>query len=146
MRTHSRKRFTIIVYVYCILYITIFSRIRRTTRIIHLLPFWSFSFSHWNQFLLNIALFIPLGFFLMSTFHRKYIVIILSFSTTFIVELTQFLTYRGMFDIDDIISNCCGAAIGFLIQKLIGEKVWKDAVSAAMLTAGLIGCIIVSRT
>ena len=63
------------------------------------------------------------------------------------VEITQFLTYRGMLDVDDLISNCFGAAVGLLIYKAVGklsrDDVWKWT-GRAMLTAGLIGCIMVA--
>ena len=61
--------------------------------------------------------------------------------------MIQFLTYRGMLDVDDLISNCCGAAVGLLICKAVGklnrDDVWKWA-GRAMLIAGLIGCIMVA--
>ena len=135
------------VCVVCILYITLLSRTPSADRTVHLVPLWNpFSEVHWQQVLLNIFMFIPLGYFLAPDFHRIRTCILPAFLLSLAIELAQFFTYRGMLDTEDIISNCCGAAIGFLIQKFIGEKVWKDAVSAAMLAAGLIGCIIVSRT
>ena len=63
------------------------------------------------------------------------------------VEVSQFLTYRGMLDVDDLISNCCGAAVGLLIYKAVDklsrDDVWKWT-GRAMITAGLIGCVIVA--
>ena len=65
--------------------------------------------------------------------------------------MTQFLTYRGMLDVDDLISNCCGAAVGLLIYKFV-EKLSRDGrgrqsekwMPAVLITAGLIGCIMVA--
>lgn len=61
------------------------------------------------------------------------------------MEITQFLTYRGKLDVDDLISNCCGAAVGLLIYKAVVSRddVWKWT-GRAMITAGLIGCIMVA--
>ena len=63
------------------------------------------------------------------------------------VEAAQFFTYRGMLDVDDLISNCCGAVVGLLIykavEKLSRDDVWKWT-GRAMLTTGLIGCIMVA--
>lgn len=64
------------------------------------------------------------------------------------VELIQFLTYRGMLDVDDLISNVCGAAVGLLIYKSM-EKLSQDGrgrqaekwMPAVLIAAGLIGCI-----
>ena len=116
------------------------------------MPLWSYtSHGHWNQIFQNIALFVPLGFFLSSTFSsskRPVLWPILSaLLVSVAVEVTQFFTYRGMLDVDDLISNCCGAAAGMLIYKAVGklsrDDVWKWT-GRVMLTAGLIGCIMVA--
>ena len=56
----------------------------------------------------------------------------------------QFFTYRGMLDVDDLISNVCGAAVGLLIYKTVGrfsrDDVWKKRGIVMMLSAALIGC------
>lgn len=65
--------------------------------------------------------------------------------------MTQFLTYRGMLDVDDLISNCCGAAVGLLIDKAV-EKLSRDGrgrqaekwMPAVLITACFIGCIMVA--
>ena len=65
--------------------------------------------------------------------------------------MTQFLIYRGMLDVDDLISNCCGAAVGLLIYKSV-EKLSRDGrgrqsekwMPAVLITACLIGCIMVA--
>ena len=67
------------------------------------------------------------------------------------VELTQFLTYLGMMDVDDLVSNVCGATIGILIYTSVEKhrqggrgiqvEKWMPAV---LIAAGLIGCIMVA--
>ena len=65
--------------------------------------------------------------------------------------MVQFLTYRGMLDVDDLISNCCGAAVGLLIYTSI-EKHRQDGrgwqaekwMPAVLITACLIGCMMVA--
>jgi hypothetical protein len=105
--------------------------------------------------LLNIALFIPLGYFLASIFentqHPRVWPIITALATSAGIELTQFLTYRGMLDVDDLISNCCGAAVGLLIYKSV-EKLSRDGrgrqsekwMPAVLIAASFIGCIMVA--
>ena len=101
--------------------------------------------------MLNIALFVPLGFFLefaFSSSKRPVLWPILSaLLASAAVEAAQFFTYRGMLDVDDLISNCCGAVVGLLIykavEKLSRDDVWKWT-GRAMLTAGLIGCIMIA--
>ena len=101
--------------------------------------------------MLNIALFVPLGFFLefaFSSSKRPVLWPILSaLLASAAVAAAQFFTYRGMLDVDDLISNCCGAVVGLLIykavEKLSRDDVWKWT-GRAMLTTGLIGCIMVA--
>lgn len=73
-----------------------------------------------TAYLLNILLFIPLGF-LMPFISRKKCsiinVILNGFSFTLFIELSQLLNNRRT-DIDDIILNTIGAVIGFLLYNL----------------------------
>ncbi|MEC3883361.1 VanZ family protein [Halobacillus sp. HZG1] len=79
----------------------------------------------------NVLVFIPMGIFLPSLFRKlrrmsayllAFVLIILS------AEVTQLLTQRGSFDIDDFILNLFGAWLGFLVwktsfvQKWVGER------------------------
>ena len=68
-------------------------------------------------------MFVPLGFFLSSTFSSSKRPVLWSILSALLVsvavEFTQFLTYRGMLDVDDLISNVCGAAVGLLIYKAV---------------------------
>ncbi len=69
----------------------------------------------------NLILFLPLGGFLpiifekLRSFKRTFLV---SLAIIFSVELSQMLFKYGRFDVDDIILNAAGAAIGYLIWKL----------------------------
>ena len=153
-KTANKRRQVIffIISLFCVLFITVLSRVPTLSRVTHLVPLWSYtSAGHCEQILLNIALFVPLGFFLVSVFSsskRPVLWPILSaLLASVAVEVTQFLTYRGMLDVDDLISNCCGAAVGLLIYKVVekhgGDKENKR-VGSTMITAALIGCIMVA--
>lgn len=61
----------------------------------------------------NIVLFIPLGAFFNKNIYLSFIIVI-------ILEITQFLLLRGVFDITDIILNFLGVLIGF-----VGVKIWQ---------------------
>lgn len=61
----------------------------------------------------NIILFIPLGIFFKKDIYLTFIIII-------VLEITQFILIRGVFDITDIILNYLGVLIGFL-----GVKIWQ---------------------
>lgn len=68
----------------------------------------------------NIAMFVPLGFFLSALFPacRRFwrcmgrVAVIMS-----AVEFCQLLTLRGFCEVDDLILNLTGAAIGWWIAK-----------------------------
>ena len=71
----------------------------------------------------NIIMFVPLGFFLCALF-PKYgrfwrcmgtVAVIMT-----VVELCQLFTLRGFCEVDDLMLNLLGAAIGFWIAKKSG--------------------------
>ena len=70
----------------------------------------------------NIAMFVPLGFFLRSwlpkcrSFWRCMTAVAVIMTT---VELCQLFTLRGFCEVDDVMLNLLGAAIGWLIAKPI---------------------------
>ena len=68
----------------------------------------------------NIAMFVPLGFFLRGLFpgcrrFRRCMGAVAVIMTT--VELCQLLTLRGFCEFDDVMLNLLGAAIGWLTAK-----------------------------
>ena len=74
----------------------------------------------------NLLLFLPMGIYLPCILKK-----LRSFKSTMLcifillvgVELIQFVTMRGAFDIDDLILNMLGALIGFIIFKsTLGQK------------------------
>ena len=71
----------------------------------------------------NIAMFVPLGFFLRSLLPgcRRFwrcMATVAAIMTT--VELCQLFTLRGFCEVDDLILNLLGAAIGWWIAKKSG--------------------------
>ena len=68
----------------------------------------------------NIVMFVPLGFFLRTLVPRcrgfwKCMAAVAVIMT--LVEVTQLLTLRGFCEVDDLILNLAGAAIGWLCAK-----------------------------
>lgn len=76
----------------------------------------------------NVLAFLPLGFFLPLLF-RRFIgfrrTIWIVFLATSIVEGVQFVTRVGSFDVDDIILNTVGGALGYLLFWIIYRIVMK---------------------
>lgn len=134
----------ITISLFCVLFITVFSRFPTLCRTIHLIPLWSYtSHEHTRQILLNIVLFVPVGYFL-ANFTFPCFTLVISLGISLCVELIQFLTYRGILDVDDLISNVCGAAVGLLIYRLLCKVDKQRLMAWIMIAAGLMGCIMVA--
>ena len=73
------------------------------------------------NFATNLLLFAPMGFFIPVLFQnrikniKQFVIMIIIL--TLIVEMLQFITYRGSTDIDDIILNTIGAVIMYMIMR-----------------------------
>ncbi len=156
-RTENRKAtnlilvFILMVYGMGYLYLTFFYRTPMEKAHIQVVPFWSYReafdgftirrLSVARSIVLNILLFIPLGYLLpsfMRSFSNRYIVtVLIIFGLSILTEAVQYFTRTGLCEIDDVISNGIGgllglagyAVAGFLItgiQKTGEEKKGKD--------------------
>ncbi|MGW5049965.1 VanZ family protein [Actinokineospora sp. NPDC004072] len=80
-----------------------------------------------QQVVFNVALFVPLGMFGRHLFHRNLLtVVIIGALTSLFIEFTQLTAVWGLFacpyrlfDVDDLIANTLGAAIGFALAPLL---------------------------
>lgn len=73
----------------------------------------------------NVLMFLPLGFFLPAIWQRLrrlWKVLLLTAAIVTAVELTQMLTLVGSCDIDDLILNLLGAALGYGLYRLTAPK------------------------
>ncbi|MEH6944090.1 VanZ family protein [Bacillus sp. JJ722] len=89
----------------------------------YLLNFEHYNFNTWfyNTFG-NVLLFLPLGILISLVFvNVKHFsqVMYLSLFVSFSVEVAQYITALGVFDVDDIILNTLGSILGFLILVCI---------------------------
>lgn len=89
---------------------------------IKLIPFWSY----WEvyktgstflifEIILNVVVFIPLGFLLPLCFRQINLcnTIIVTFLFSLIIEVMQLIFRRGWFEFDDVINNTLGGIIGY---------------------------------
>ena len=118
-------------YIFFVVAVTLLIRSPEDTRY-ELVLFWSWKvvFKRWplsewrrnllRQILLNIAMFIPIGFMIGRITGWKSILI--SFGFSLLIELTQLFTGRGLFEFDDLIHNTLGAAIGFGLLILTRKR------------------------
>lgn len=81
------------------------------------------------EFLLNVLLFIPLGFLcpmISTTYQQIKKVLLIGFGFSLIIELSQLFTLHRATDVNDMISNTLGTLIGYLcfrfMVKLRNEK------------------------
>lgn len=71
----------------------------------------------------NILVFAPFGFLfpMVGRDGERFFVMLLNvFVLVLGIEIFQLFSAFGAFDVDDILLNCLGAALGFVIYKLMG--------------------------
>lgn len=77
--------------------------------------------------LLNMAMFVPLGFFLpllCDRYRRLKHALLFGLGATMFIELAQLFTYRAT-DINDVITNTAGALLGYLMFLLFKKPLSK---------------------
>ena len=80
-----------------------------------------YMFSAWETSLLNVLLFLPLGWFLpvlWKKFQSPLRTVCFGFSTSFAVELLQIFTYRAT-DVNDLMTNTFGTVLGYILAIAI---------------------------
>ena len=111
---------------------------------LHLFRAWreawnNFSAKTWGNLLLNIALFVPLGVLLPlvgKPFRKWQLTIPAGFALSLTIELVQLGLGRGICDVDDLLANALGAAVGYFAVMAVlsaGKKHRKPAVLCACL-------------
>jgi len=77
-------------------------------------------------FLGNIGWFIPFGFLLPMLSKKKSLIFTMATGFTFslFIETTQFIFYKGVAELDDLILNVLGTAIGYALYK-IAQRIFK---------------------
>lgn len=114
-------------YLFFVLCTTLFFRESSESLRYCLFPFWSYDVLNYKiiaQLILNVLLFVPIGFFLSAIMYgiRWMQVIETGCLLSVMIEFLQLLTRRGVCNIDDVIHNTIGCAIGygiFLLYKTI---------------------------
>lgn len=117
------------IYLYFVIKLTLKGR-HYAYRTVIIWPFWEYRklFTsarkiYWvKQIFNNIIMLLPWG--LMLSFMTNWVrslkhILIAGFGLSLCIEITQFITKRGTFEIDDLINNTMGALIGFGIYLLV---------------------------
>ncbi len=122
----------IAAYFYFVLVITILGRPSEGLHQARLIPLWSwyqaiFGRFHWYYFkeiILNVLLFMPLGFLAGAIWRIKaWQAFLYGLLLSLIIELIQLASCRGYFEWDDLLHNAIGFLLGILIVNAIRKKV-----------------------
>ena len=88
-----------------------------------------------RNLILNIMLFIPLGFLLplySDKLKKMYRVVLIGFLATLTIELTQHFNDYGVFEIDDVFNNTLGTLLGYccfmIFYKIKNKENWKKII------------------
>ena len=132
MRRQNRRHVVAVCFTVlylCIVYAsTVLSRDVTPGRGWALMPFWSYD--QWMQgnevfltyIVLNILMLLPVGFSLSFVWQDRKRILWLGFAFSCLIEVSQLLTGRGLFEIDDILHNTLGVALGILIHAAIAQR------------------------
>lgn len=74
--------------------------------------------------LFNMLAFMPIGFMLAWKCQSPKVTILLFLAFITICELIQSILHLGIFDVDDILLNTFGFALGFLAQNHTDSRGW----------------------
>lgn len=115
-------------WTFLILCATVIFRETSAVRGYNLIPFWSyFDYGKQSYFMemlgeniLNVLLFVPLGFFACCGFQgmTPKIVLLLGGSLSFFIELLQFIFKKGFCETDDVIHNVAGCMMGYALWRI----------------------------
>lgn len=125
-----------ILYLAALIYLTFFSRRRRHSyeHEKNLIPFQVFRdfrrisdigvFNYFSNLIGNILLFVPMAFVFISIFriYKLSTILILSFLLSLAIESLQYIFEVGYADVDDIILNVTGAALGYYLYCILEKK------------------------
>lgn len=119
------------IYILAVLWITLIDREFGNRRAM-LVPFWEFAnvikgvrLSFFiGQIFGNLVMLMPFGFMLpviKKVSLKQVLMISLCFSVG--IELTQFITGRGLMEFDDVFNNTVGAVLGYKVYDVMRERI-----------------------
>lgn len=112
-------------YVFLLLYSTVFNRATADYRKFDFTPFWSYKAIEEGaknlilENVINVVIFLPVGFLLGCSFvcMKWWKALLIGFGISAVIETLQFLYHRGFSEVDDVMHNTFGCAIGYGIYK-----------------------------
>lgn len=115
-------------YILTVIASTVFCRPIEEGLLINLQPLWKYrallngDVRYIPEIIVNIAMFAVVGFLLCLTFasFSKGRLLIIAGMMSFAIEYIQFVSHRGLAELDDIFNNTLGAAFGILLYSVYG--------------------------
>ena len=109
------------VIYFLVMILLLFFRVYHDNNInLNLLELFNFETTNLSQTILNLVLFIPIVYWLKRLKINS--ALLMSFLLVTSIELLQFFSHRGIFDVVDILINIIGIMIGYLIFKTVHIK------------------------
>ena len=109
------------VIYFLVMILLLFFRVYHDNNInLNLLELFNFEIANLSQTILNFILFIPIGYWLIHFKTTSALLISLSLIT--FIEILQFISHRGIFDVVDILIDTFGIMIGYIIFKKVNIK------------------------
>ena len=90
------------------------------------------------QLLVNVFMFVPMGVFMFLSGKDAKKTCLIGLLLSFGIELFEYITGRGVFDIYDLILNTLGTLFGYLLAKLILDPVTAKKLIFSVLLYGLV--------
>ena len=127
-RGHRMNNFVMVAltieYYFLVLCSTVICRTAPVSKRVKLMPFYNYA-DIWNgvdfkstmmEILLNVALFVPIGFLLGGIMPKGFVkVLLIGCMLSILIELLQLATGRGLCETNDVIHNTVGCMVGFAI-------------------------------
>ena len=111
------------VIYFIVMILLLFFRVYHDNNInLNLLELFNFETTNLSQTILNLILFIPIGYWLKHLKISSVLLISLLLITS--IELLQFVSHRGIFDVVDILINTIGIMIGYIIFRKVNIKLY----------------------
>lgn len=109
------------VIYFLVMILLLFFRVYHDNNInLNILELFNFETTNLSQTILNLILFIPIGYWLKHLVISSVLLLSLLLITS--IELLQFVSHRGIFDVVDILINTIGIMIGYIIFKTVHIK------------------------
>ena len=109
------------VIYFLVMILLLFFRVYHDNNInLNILELFNFETTNLSQTILNLILFIPIGYWLKRLKINS--ALLMSFLLVTSIELLQFVSHRGIIDVVDILINIIGMMIGYLIFKTVHIK------------------------